>query len=281
MANMSIAQENKKNKLYEKFLSSNRIDSLLAREILDGNSEQAKEILGILGFKPDKFNYAYSGMASLSDVAGFYGVKTKHLNGVIRRCGFTHRGFPEDYRGIRGCGETLDCRTIIDLVSPRMALAASALMFYGKVVPKESKPGEVFDKLKLTTYYARALTKQEEYNKSEKVKKTKVPSNNVNVVQPDAVVSMSVDKFVEMVVLAARKLNSSEKPEVQKPEKSKQVSREKATSSKRGRKVQLPNNWEDIVAKRQRGELSLKEAVSMSGLAQRTFYNHYNQAINN
>ena len=124
--------------------SPNGLYYILAEEILKGSNELAKDILGVYGFR----GFEENGFCTYKEVAEFLGVSKQYLYGILTRYHISSLG-KEDY-------------SYGALISPRLMLALSTVMFYGRKIPKDSKAKYICEGITGTGYYKRA---EEKWNK--------------------------------------------------------------------------------------------------------------------
>lgn len=242
MADKIITQKCNECKAIKQFSISERIADLIALEILQGTNEKAMDVLGACGFKGLIAGTFY---APLSEVVKFYGVSTQYIKGLFTRYGFSRVRTPEDVLNLSVSGflkmqnvqdrylvsrteqdawrlsdRYEDCLYIFPVshektecfCSARLILAISAIMYYGRRIPKDSVGFNTFERLRETSYNAAAVIRkrQNESEKREALKKKEISSDSLDLVpiKSGGELTLPVDKFIKLVVVAAQTLNT-------------------------------------------------------------------------
>ena len=201
MTNTNIQQntkEIKENRCIKNLKSEGGVAKYTAVEILLDSNELASDILSANGFA----FVNEEGFAKYDDVYKFYGVAERYFAGVFQRNWISSRGTPEDIHKTR--------RGTI-LISAKMSLALSAIMYQGRNIPENSKVMEVYQNLKGTRYYNRAAEKikkieserRNEHNKRsaaiEIVEKALSEGSDMVEISPNGKILMSVSELAKLV----------------------------------------------------------------------------------
>ena len=143
MAEKIIAQQCEQCKGFGAYQESLRLADLIAVSVMSDSNEKARDILRVCGFE-----YGLKSAASFLDVCKFYGLEPRYVRNVLYRLKINRNTFPDDVHVAHHKLSSLSYRLILSL---------SAIMFFGNKIPKDSMAKNVFDKLKHTTYYDRAV----------------------------------------------------------------------------------------------------------------------------
>lgn len=168
-----------------------------AIEILLDTNELASDILATNGF-----TLMTEYFAKCEDVWKFYGVSERYFAGILQRNWISSRSTPDDIHKNQH-GDIM--------ISARMVLALSAIMYQGRNIPENSKVMRVYKNLQGTRYYSKAeehikVIEESTREKTDKHLKAvsfveKAFSNSVDTfeITPDGRVMVSISGLAKLI----------------------------------------------------------------------------------
>lgn len=173
-------------------------------------------------------------------------------------------------------------------LSARVILMLPCYFRQGRTIPKNSKVLAVFQRLHKTSYYDAALeAQQKEEQNMEKQQMVLFGADGAVTMQSDVfskIISESISAGVSNGMSGVQTVLEGLIPlmrEIERrlsEEKSADRAASKHTSAARKREfpktLTKPANWEDVVAMREKGEITLKEAARLTGMHENTFVRH-------
>ncbi len=176
-------------------------------------------------------------------------------------------------------------------ISARVALVLSCFLYYGRKIPADSMARTVFEKLRQTCYFEAALKKQQKNSQRhldalEERRKARLGQNIEDTasknepnksegarITRDGDITLSNELFAKIVKIAVKEgvseVLQNAKLVVEAP--SKPAPQPKAYPAGLRMKLQKPANWEDVCARKARGEITLKEAAKEAGMCISSF----------
>lgn len=299
-------------------------DKVLGAAIFRGNLSTAREIMNLVGgavFIP------HSDYTTLELIAEFYGVKAEYVRNLFVRHGIVYQKMPADVVRIPAYEVSAALREFDDVClrtegpltearrysvsqrpfcgkvaafiprkgtpcfySARVFLAAASLMFYGSVVPKDSKASEIMSILRRSNYYiqAKGIAEANKLQNTEKRREKETPekaaenqqgsegvkitTNGEFVIQPEV--------FVQVIKVAVKEAVSNAMSDFisEFPSVSPRVSTPRASGSRIGKsptnKLKKSANWDAVMGDWISGKITMKQAAKDAGPSVPSFRNY-------